>query len=211
MDRNGREYRVVSRRAFLGAAGAGTVALAGCIAGGGGSSADPTLTDDPPVRGDPDADVTLEVYEDFSCPHCRSYNLQDLPAVAERYLEPGLIRYEHRDFPFLDDQSWQAANAAREAYREHGDEAFWEYKSQLFVRQNDVGTGAPEIFGDIASNLDLDSETIQAAAEERRHDDILSGDKNRGEEYGVSGTPSFVLDGELVEGNLFAEIDAALR
>ncbi|MEF8936794.1 MAG: thioredoxin domain-containing protein [Halovenus sp.] len=204
------DSRTVSRRLFLGAVGAGTVALAGCASGSGG---DPQVDHEAPVRGDPNADVTLEVYEDFSCPHCRTFNMQDLPALAQQYLEPGQIRYEHRDFPFLDDQSWQAANAAREVYLEHGDEAFWEYKSTVFARQGDLGTGAPEIFGEIASELefDLDAEAIQSAATDRPHDSILEDDKSRGESQGVSGTPSFVLDGELVEDDLTAEIDAKIN
>jgi protein-disulfide isomerase len=201
------DSRTVSRRLFLGAVGAGTVALAGCSSGGSG-------TDDyeAPVRGDPDADVTLEVYEDFSCPHCRDYTLQQLPVLAQEYLEPGLIRYEHRDFPFIQSQSWQAANAAREVHLEHGDEAFWAYKSAVFARQGDLRTSAPDMFGEIATELefDLDADAVQSAAADREHDSILESDKSRGEDQGVTGTPAFVLDGELVESNLFAEIDAAI-
>lgn len=226
----GRDTWNSSRRALLGAVAAGAVAVAGCssqsdddTANQSGddpsngdapesetSDSEPAASSDPPVRGDPEAAVTLEVYEDFSCPHCRTYNVEQLPALAEAYLEPGRLRYEHRDFPFIDEQSWQAANAAREAYLHHGNEAFWAYKSELFARQSEVGSNAPEIFGQIATDLELDADRIQTAAEQRRHDDILQGDKARGERQGVPGTPAFVLDGELVEGNLRDEIDAAL-
>ncbi|PSP25125.1 hypothetical protein BRC61_00575 [Halobacteriales archaeon QH_10_65_19] len=38
---------------------------------------------DPPVRGDPDADVTLESFEDFSCGACRAYTLEGFSLLEE--------------------------------------------------------------------------------------------------------------------------------
>lgn len=205
----------VSRRSVLGLVGAGSVALAGCASSGGNeddSSGEPPAGSDSPVLGDPDAGVTLEVYEDFSCPHCRDYNQNEFPTLKAEYLDPGRIRYEHRDLPFINEQSWQAANAAREAYLHHGSEAFWAYKSELFARQGDLGSGTPDIFGEIATALELDGEQIQSAAVNREHDSLLEADKNRGTSLGVEGTPSFVLDGKLVDRNTVSqEIDAALE
>lgn len=195
MNERQRTGRGLSRRTFLGGLGAGTVVLAGCLGGG---TADGS--ENVPVRGDPDADVTLEVYEDFTCPHCQTYEQETFPEVQDAYLEQGLIRYEHRDFPFLGGEAWQAASAVREVYDEYGNDQFWEYKSALMARGGEIETGAPDVFGSVAEEMTLESEPIRSAAADRAHDDAAEADKERGRSLGVNGTPSFVVNGELMDG-----------
>ena len=184
-------------------------------ADGGVAAGAPELADaSVPVLGDPDAPVTLAVYEDFLCPHCRDYNKQSLPTIATEYIDPDRIRYEHRNFPVVYEQhSWEAANAAREVFEEYGNEAFWAYKSRLFDRQGEVPGSAPAIYGEIADEMGLDGDAIQTAATERVHDDDIERDQSRGQERGVPGTPAFVVNGELVRGTLeqvMGRIDSAL-
>jgi protein-disulfide isomerase len=194
-----RASTALSRRALLGSLGAATVALAGCL--GDDSSDDPAESaTGPPVRGDPEAEVTLEVYEDFLCGHCQQYNQEVLPTVEQEYLDPGLIRYEHRDYPFLTEESWQAASAAHEAFVAGGNEAFWPYKSALMAAGERLQRDAPEIFGTVAEQQDLRAEAIQSAATQRRHDGAAEADKQRADDLGIQGTPSFVVDGELLAG-----------
>lgn len=203
-----RDWKSPSRRAFLGSIGAGAVVLAGCLGNEVAAG-----SEDTPVRGDPEADVTLEVYEDFLCPHCQSYNQQTFPAVEEQYLQPGLIRYEHRDFPFIGEESWQAVSAVREVFDEYGNEQFWPYKKELMAGGGQIESDAPDIFGSIADDLELDSDTIQSAATDRVHDSAAEADKARGESLGITGTPSFVVDGELMDGPqaAFQRIDGELQ
>lgn len=201
-----------SRRHFLGVLSAGAVALAGCTSGGDSSPGDDTNSDDgpeqrdespewPPVLGDPEAEITLEVFEDFNCPHCQDYSTEQFPDVRSEYLDPELIRYEHRDLPIpVHESSWGAASAAREVYRLYGNEAFWAYKSELMSRGAGLSQNAPDIFGDIADQQNLDADAIQEAAESRAHDDSVRADRSRAVEYGVEATPGFVVDGEVVDG-----------
>lgn len=197
-----------SRRSFLGALGVGTVALAGCLSTDASDGSDEVA-----VRGDPDAEVTLEVYEDFLCDFCQSYNVETFPAIEEQYLEPGLIRYEHRDYPFLGDESWQAASALREVLTEYGNEECWAYKAELMAAGNRIESEAPDIFGSVAEEVGVDGETVQAAAVDRTHDDATEADRDRGQSLGVGGTPSFVVDGELMDdlNEAFQTIDESLQ
>jgi protein-disulfide isomerase len=184
-----------SRRSVLAAMAAGTVGLAGCLGGGSSDGAA-----DPPVRGDPDAGVTLEAFEDFSCGACRAYTLEGFPLLEESHIQPGAIRYEFRNFPFIGDESFEAANAARAAYeRGGGDEAFWPFKTSLFENQSSIRAGSPGLYGDIAAEMGLDRGPIETAAVEESFDDAVSADKSRGEDLGVSSTPSFAIDGDLVD------------
>lgn len=213
--RDGRQT-TTRRRVLLGMGAGTTVALAGCLGGGSGGA------ESVPVLGDPDADVVLEVYEDFGCPHCQSFNQNGFPEIQSQYLEAGHIRYEHRDFVVTGDPARQAASAAREVLNEHGNEEFWTFAKALYDNQNRLGSEAPGLFSELAENQGLDGAAIATAGEDRTHSDAVQADKQRGESFGVQGTPSFVLDGSLVDMSgagtiqqqttiLANEIDAALQ
>lgn len=152
-----------------------------------------------PVLGDPDADVTLEVYEDFLCPHCKRYNAQFFGDIERAYLDADEIRYEHRTFPVVHQRhSVEAANAAYAVLDEHGNAAFWAYKSRLFDRQSEIRGAAPAIYADIAAAMGYDGDPIQSAAVEGTYSDWVDRDQSRGQRLGVPATPTFVVNGELV-------------
>jgi len=52
-----------------------------------------------PVIVDPEADVVVQAFEDFTCGHCATYKLEHFPTIREEYIDPGEVRYEHWDFP----------------------------------------------------------------------------------------------------------------
>lgn len=191
-----------SRRAFLAGVAAGTVTVAGCT-GGGSDDAGPELLESPPsgppALGNPEAAVTLEVFEDFNCPHCQDYNAEGFPEIRSAYLETDQIRYVHRDLPFIDPTSWQAASAAREVYRAYG-APFWSYKSALMSEGPRVRSDAPGILGEVAEAENLDSERVRQAGANRTHDKRISEDRARAENLGIPGTPAFVVDGEVLSG-----------
>lgn len=201
-----------SRRAFL----AGTTALAtttaGCLGGGSDDGSEPpeigTIADSSPptgdqplptpVAGDPDADVTVAVFEDYACPHCATYSLEVFPQVAADYLETDEIRYEFHDFPIpVDEQvSWQAASAARAVQAGAGTQAFYVYSERLFANQASLG---PDTYASLTEGLDVDADTVRAAATERRYDGTVEAAKQTGLDRGVQGTPTVFVDGEPVQ------------
>ncbi len=203
-----------SRRGALRVVGMATVgALAGC-AGDPGASGDGESDEEDsdasgtpaeerlpaPARGDPAADVTLAVFEDYACPHCADYNIEGFPELDERYVAPGEIRYEHRDLPIpvADPGSFQAANAARAVQDRHGDGAFWSYAKALFERSGAIPGEAPGLFGTIADEQGHDADEIREAAVGRIYERTVQGDREEAVELGVEATPAFVLNGEIV-------------
>jgi protein-disulfide isomerase len=197
----------LTRRGLL-AATAGTVgALAGCS--GGSSQSEPsgsteTATPAPgqplstPVAGDPGADVTVAVYEDYACPHCATYAESVYPRVREDYLADGAIRYEFHDFPIPVDEtvSWQAASAARAVQDTAGAAAFFTYSERLFANQNQLG---PDTYAELTEGLEVDGETVRAAATGELYRPTVSGDREAGIDRGVQGTPTVFVDDEPVE------------
>jgi len=199
-----------TRRAFVAGSVAVATGIAGCSSGGNEQSTPPELGDiaststpstdgtlPRPVAGDPDADVTVAVYEDYACPHCGTYSLEVFPKVASEYLEPGTVRYEFHDFPIPVDEtvSWQAANAARAVQAAAGSQAYFEYSEALFANQSNLG---PDTYASLADDLGVDGATVRQAATDRTYDETIMADRQGGQDRGVSGTPAvYVNDSEV--------------
>ncbi len=62
------------------------------------------------------APVTIELYTDFQCPHCREFYLEELPLLTNDFIKTGKVRLIHRDFPLAQFQfsrtAMRYANAA---------------------------------------------------------------------------------------------------
>src|SRR5687767_7247683 len=96
--------------------------------------------------GDPNAPVTIDVFEDFQCPACRNFTESTEPLVLQNLVDTGKARYVFHNYPFLDGdgvgsngESDQAANAAMCA-NEQG--KFWEMHSILYANWNGENQGA---------------------------------------------------------------------
>jgi protein-disulfide isomerase len=197
---DGTDERSVSRRDTLTAFGlglAGAVGTAGCL-GLGDSGGETTATAVPetlpaPTRGD--GDVTLTVYVDFACPACRTFHDDFLPTLEGDYIEPGVVTYEHRDFPLEmhAPRSFDAANAARAVQDAADDETFFEYVDSLFANQRRL---SPDVYQSLAGDVDVDGERALEAVEGRIYRQTVSRDLDMGDGAGVRGTPSVFVDGE---------------
>ena len=196
----------MNRRSFLAAsAGASlTVGLAGCTSLFDASMPDDLEDVDPdrqlPVPTLGDGDVPVDVYEDLGCPACHEFQTEIFPTLEADLIEPDEIAYRHRDFVVeADDDSLAMANAARAVQDEtHGDDdpngAFFAYKNDLMVSEVS-GDG----IADLAAEVDVDPEVVSSALEDDAYYPTLAADWERGDENGVEGTPTVLVDGEPVD------------
>lgn len=213
----------IPRRAYL-ASVAGVLGTAGCL--GERSGGESTPPPEPqgteaivpatkvsslstPVRGDPDADVTVSAYEDFACPHCREYTLSVLPDLVDEFVESGEIRYERYDFPIPvhEKWSWAAANAARAVQADAGTEAFWEYTDLLYENQENYSSG---LLADLAREVDADAGAVETALQDDVYRPVVEDDRKRGRERGVTGTPTVFVNDRSVDSSL-EEIRGAIE
>jgi Na+/H+ antiporter NhaA len=138
-------------------------------------------------RGPVDAPVTMVEYGDFECPYCGRAE----PVVRELLLEFGDVRYVWRHLP-LSDVHPNARLAAEAAEAAANQGAFWEMHDLLFENQDALG---PEDLVGYAGQLGLDTDRFaddlrKHAGASRVADDIDSADLS-----GVSGTPTFFING----------------
>ena len=189
----------LSRRRVLKLTGAAVASsVAGCLGGGRdpGEQA-PGQPLDAPVKGDPEAEVTVASYEDFGCGGCAHYHTEILPQVEEDFIQGGEICYEYHDFvlPANGETSWKAASAARAVQDHAGEDAFWTYTDRLFENQDSLGDAITEA----TEGLDVDANVVEEAAEEQAYDETVTHSKKQGEDEGVERTPSILVNCEPVE------------
>jgi Na+/H+ antiporter NhaA len=138
-------------------------------------------------RGPADADVELVEYGDFECPYCGAAE----PIVREVLSNAGDVRYVWRHLPLSDVHPH--AQLAAEAAEAAGDQgAFWEMHDTLLEHQDELR--ASDLVG-YARDLGLDVDRFtrdlrRHAGEARVAEDVDSADLS-----GVTGTPTFFIDG----------------
>ena len=201
---------------LVGVAGGGIVGTAGCL----GDDDPDTGTYDceleepdapegtfRPTIGDPDADVVVQAFEDFTCGGCATYKLQQFPSIKEEYIDPGTIRYEHWDFPIPVDDDWAhaVASAARGVGVREGDEAFFAFASTIYESH---GSYDLESIGAAAVAAGDDPCAAMADAYHESAHGALEADREEGVARGVGGTPTVFVDGTQTE-NYEAETVAA--
>src|SRR5665213_2681938 len=59
----------------------------------------PATTKNFKESGSPTAPISMELYTDYQCPHCREFYLTDLPPLIKDFVRTGKVRLLHRDFP----------------------------------------------------------------------------------------------------------------
>jgi Na+/H+ antiporter NhaA len=139
------------------------------------------------IRGPADAPVTVLEYGDFECPYCG----QAEPVVRELLRNFGDVTYVWRHLPLNDvhPRAQQAAEAS-EAAANQG--AFWEMHDLLLEHQDAL---TPEDLVGYAEELGLDAERFEEDLRTRAGARRVAEDVDSADVSGVSGTPTFFING----------------
>jgi protein-disulfide isomerase len=158
--------------------------------------------DDDPSWGPEDAPVTIIEFSEFLCPYCQRFALQTLPLIEDAY--EGKVRYVYRDFIVHGETAMKISEAA-ECADDQG--KFWEYHDNLWVNYNALGQQAgagidalTSTLKGYASDLGLDTAAFDDCLDTGKYTAEVGGDSQDAQLYGVSGTPSFFINGQLVVG-----------
>jgi protein-disulfide isomerase len=114
---------------------------------------------------------------------------------VERYVEDGTLRLEWRDFPYLGQESVNAALAARSA-QEQG--KFWKYHDLLY--ENQSGGFSEERLSELAREAGLDVEEFEEDLASGWFEQAVVEDFQEGQQMGITGTPTFVINGRVLAG-----------
>ncbi|HEX5808508.1 MAG TPA: thioredoxin domain-containing protein [Anaerolineales bacterium] len=154
--------------------------------------------------GDPNAPVTIDVFEDFQCPACQFFTESIEPLVIENLVATGKARYVFHNYSFLDGngagsngESDQAANASMCA-NEQG--KFWEMHSIMYTNWSGENQGAfsERRLQAMAESLGLDMDAFNTCFDANKYEAEIQADFDLGEEMGVTGTPTVFVNGTRV-------------
>jgi len=160
--------------------------------------------------GDPDAPVEVIEYASFTCPHCRRFHETVYPQLKETYIDPGLVRFVHREV-YFDRYALWAAMVARCA----GPDRYFGVVDMIYERQADWTQGAP---AEIAENLrrigrmaGMTNDRLDAClTDSGKARALLDADEANRQAHEVPGTPSFVIGGKVYSNMSYSEFAAIL-
>lgn len=143
--------------------------------------------DDDPALGPVDAPITIVEFSDFNCPYCQRFHQITFQSLLESY--PDQIRFVYRDYPITSQESFIAAQAA-ECANAQGE--YWAYHDLLFSGQYELGATAYRLY---AEQANLDADALQVCIDEGRYAEEVQADARYAASLGVSGTPTFFING----------------
>jgi protein-disulfide isomerase len=149
--------------------------------------------DGSPVLGDLDkAKVIILEFSDFECPYCNAGH-SVMNELYDTYGDDIAIVFKH--FPLSFHEHAQKASEASMCANDQ--DMFWEYHDELFENQ---ASFSDSYFVTLAEELDLDMDDFNDCLDSGKYYDKVQEDFNYGVENGITGTPGFIVNGELVKG-----------
>lgn len=137
----------------------------------------------------------LDYWCDLQCPDCHRAQ-RDLDALRARYGDSLRIRLRH--FPLGKHRhAYAAAQAAEEAYAQGKGDAF---VAAVLARTEELGERGEQLLVETASELGIDAGEVESALLDGRHLLIVDADQAEGAAIGVTGTPTYVVDGQRLDG-----------
>ncbi len=145
--------------------------------------------DDDPSIGPEDAAIVIVEFSDFNCPYCLRFHQETFTDLMNAY--EGQIRFVYRDFPVVGGgqvglEAAQAANCAAEQID------YWAYHDALFSRRYNLDR---EGFEQYAIELGLDEADFTQCLDNERYLDEVGADLQYGAGLGITGTPTFFING----------------
>jgi protein-disulfide isomerase len=177
-----------------------------------------------PVRGNPDAKVTIINFDDLECGYCARMHQTFFPSTVDHY--KGLVRFVYKDFPLEEIHPW-AVHAAVDAncLASQNGQVYWTYVDYLHSHGDEVN-GADRDLKKSFEALDriarqegilgkLDAVKLDACIAKQDESQVRSS-AHEAETLGLEGTPAMFINGERIPGalpedKLWLVIDRALR
>jgi predicted DsbA family dithiol-disulfide isomerase len=137
----------------------------------------------------------LDVWCDLQCSDCARAE-DDLAALRARFGDALEIRRRHFPLP-RHQHAYAAAQAAEEAYAQGQGDA---YCAALLTRTRELGERGEPVLAEVAEELGLDAGEVETALIDGRHLLVVDADQAEGQAIGVTGTPTYVIGGQRLDG-----------
>ncbi|MFD1702639.1 DsbA family protein [Methylopila henanensis] len=147
--------------------------------------------------GSASAPVTVIEYASLTCHRCRDFHLQTWPAVKQKYVDTGKVQFVFREFPLnaLDAGGFMLARCAGEKR--------WHAVVDMLYRTDDAWAHAPdplEGLRGLMRQFGMGAEQVNACLSDQAMLDGVNAVARRGSIAGVTGTPTFFVNGRKASG-----------
>ncbi len=186
-------YASMSRRAALTAAALAAMAtVAGCTAKSGGEA-----KGDMALGAGPDAKVTVVEYASITCGHCAVWNEEVWPEFKTKYVDTKKVRYVFREFPT---PPQDIAVAGFLIARCAGEDKYFDVMHDIMASQKEWAAGVPPrtTLYRTAAAAGLSQEQTEACITDKAAIEEMSNRIKAGIDAGVTGTPTFIVNGTKV-------------
>jgi protein-disulfide isomerase len=183
---------------FAGLVLAAATFMAGSASAQDAKAWDPKITDADYVMGKADAPVTMLEFASFTCPHCAAFTNDVLPQIEKAYVDTGKVKIVFRQFP-LNGLDLRAGMMARCAPHDQ----YFNIAKVLFQTQQSWATANDPIsaLAQIGGMAGLPKDKFDACLKDNSvADAIIKLSQDAQAEYKVNATPTFVVEGEKIEG-----------
>ncbi len=159
------------------------------------------LTEDDFVIGNDNAPITIIEYASMSCSHCANFHNNTLPDLKKEYIDTGKVKYVFRDFPYNYPAllGSMVMHCTPTEVRYDYMNALYKLQNKWVVRENVItrqelykimqsGGMSKENFDICLDNIDLENQILQ---------EVIAAQS----EFNIRSTPSFLINGDLLEGD----------
>ena len=159
------------------------------------------IAEDDFIIGVENAPITIIEYSSLSCSHCADFHNDTLTDLIKEYVDTEKVRFVFRDFPFN-----YPALLGSMVLRCIPQEVRYDYMNALFQLQPTWVSGnndktIQELYKIMQSGGMKKQEFTSCISNKDLEEEILQGVINAQNEYNIRSTPSFLINGILVEGN----------
>lgn len=152
-----------------------------------------TAIGDSPTKGAADKQIVLLEFSDFQCPFCARAH-DTVKQFMQKHQDEVTLAYKHLPLTQIHPEALPAAKAAWAAQQQG---QFWDYYDALFQQQDKLGEA---LYLAIAEDLNLDLEQFNRDRTSPAAETAIQEDVELARRLGISGTPFFIMNGEVFSG-----------
>lgn len=159
-----------------------------------------------PVRGNPEAKVTVVNYDDLECPYCARLHEELFPTTLDHY--KGLVRFVYKDYPLTEIHPWAMhASVDANCLADQNNDAYWKFVDYTHNHGGEISGNrqnpkqAFDVLDKTARDLGSEAKANLPKLNEclaKQDESAIRASMREGEKLGIEGTPQLYVDGERV-------------
>ena len=155
------------------------------------------------IKGDKNAKITVVEFADFQCPHCKEAT-KITKDLLDKYKKKFKLAYF--DYPINRSGISRKVSEGGVCANEQG--KYWDYHELAFKRQKTLTNNSPV---EMAKELKLDVKKFEGCLKNKKTLEYVEWAKSEGDRVGVSGTPTFFIDGVKIHMHSKESLEDALK